>query len=487
MADGGQFVNHCEDNDGERSNCSKPKVLGSGEFFKVESLNRPAHNLRILMKSLLCLVTLAASLGLVEAANWPHWRGPHFDGSTDEKNLPVEFSKTQNVTWSATLPGTSAATPIIWENRVFLSSSDQSIKGMRALCLDRQTGKVLWNQEVGVGYSYDNMSNFASPSPVTDGNVVVFLYGNGEVAAFDFAGKKLWGRNLQKDYGPFAYQWTYGASPTIFDKQLFIQVLNRDEPVHGRGRADGPIDSYILSLDPQTGKEIWRHARPSDARQESHEAYSTPIPFEHNGRTELLIAGGDCITGHSLKDGAELWRWGTWNPERITHWRLVPSPVAGKGIVLVCAPKGSPVYAFKAGAKGTQDDSVLAWKSSESDVATPLFYKGKFYIVRGEQRPCISRVDPATGKVEWTGDLEDHTKIESSPLGADDKIYFQNFKGNVFIVAADTSFKLLKTIPMGDEGDSQNRSSIAASSGHLFIRTGHTLYCIGGAAKVAGK
>jgi outer membrane protein assembly factor BamB len=443
------------------------------------------------MKSLLIAVAALASVLLTQAGNWPHWRGPHFDGSADEKNLPVEFSKTQNVIWSAPMPDTSAATPVIWQDHVFISSADQKVKGMRAMALDRKSGKVLWSQEVGVGYSYDDKSNFASPSPVTDGQVVVFLYGNGEVAAFDFAGKKLWGRNLQKDYGPFAYQWTYGASPTIYEKQVLIQVLDRNEPVHGRGRTDGPNESYILAIEPQTGKELWRHVRPSDARQESQEAYSTVIPFQNNGRAELLVAGGDCITGHDPKNGAELWRWGTWNPERITHWRLVPSPVTGNGIILVSAPKGSPVYAFKAGAKGKQTDSVLAWKSSErdvsSDVATPLFYKGKFYVVHGEQRPSISRVDPATGKVDWTGDLENRTKIESSPTGADDKIYFQNFHGDDFVVGAEEKFKLLKAIPMGDEGDSQNRSSIAASDGQLFLRTGHTLYCIGAPAKVAGK
>jgi outer membrane protein assembly factor BamB len=443
------------------------------------------------MKSLVGLLAISLFVTHSFAGNWPHWRGPHFDGSTDEKNLPAEFSKTQGVAWKASLPGSSAATPIIWEDRVFLSCADEQSKGMRALCLDRKSGKILWNQEVGAGYNYDEKSNFASPSPVTDGNVAVFLYGNGEVAAFDLAGKKLWGKSLQKEYGAFAYQWTYGASPTIYDKQVLIQVLNRNQPVHGRGKTDGPIDSYILSLEPQTGKELWRHVRPSDAKQESQEAYSSVIPFEHNGRTELLVAGGDCITGHNSKDGTELWRWGTWNPERITHWRLVPSPVAGNGIILACAPKGSPVYAFKAGAKGTQTDSVLAWKSSErevsSDVATPLFYKGKFYILRGEQRPTISRVDPTTGKVEWMGEIENRTKIESSPTGADDKIYFQNFHGDVFVVGTGDSFKLISTVPMGDEGDSQNRSSIAAAAGQLFIRTGHTLYCVGGGAKVAEK
>jgi outer membrane protein assembly factor BamB len=144
---------------------------------------------------------------------------------------------------------------------------------------------------------------------------------------------------------------------------LYVQVLQRDEPVHGRGKTDGPIDSYLLALDLGTGKEIWKQARPSDAKSESHEAYSTPIPFEHQGRKEILITGGDCITGHDAATGAELWRWGTWNPNKITHWRLVPSPVSGGGVVLACAPKGSPVFAFKAGAKGTQTDSVLAGKS----------------------------------------------------------------------------------------------------------------------------
>ncbi len=436
------------------------------------------------MEKLLFACALALLPLSTRAENWPQWRGPFFNGASSEKDLPVEFSRTSNVKWVAPLPGTSAATPIIWEDHVFVSSLEERTKTLHALALDRASGKFLWDQEVAVGYGHDDKSNFASPSPVTDGKVVVFLYGNGEVAAFDFAGKKLWSRNLEKDYGQFAYQWTYGASPTLYDGKLFLQVLQRDEPVHGRGRSEGPIDSYLLAVEPQTGKSLWKHTRQSEAHMESHEAYSTPIPFQHNGRTELLVTGGDSVTGHSLKDGEELWRWGTWNPTRITHWRLVTSPVAGGGVVVVCAPKGSPIYACKAGAKGRQDDAVLAWKSSDrevtSDVSTPLFYKGRFYVLKGEQRPSISRVEPATGKVEWSGELDSRIKIEASPTGADDKIYFQNFRGEVFVVAAGDQFKVLKTIPMGDEGDDQLRSSIAVSQGELFIRTGHKLYCVAG-------
>jgi outer membrane protein assembly factor BamB len=423
----------------------------------------------------LILFTLGAA-----AENWPHWRGPYFNGSTTEKDLPVQFSKTENIKWVIELPGPSAATAIIWNDHVFVSSTDEKAKSLRALALDRKTGQVRWNQEVSPGFSQDNYSNFASPSPATDGQTVVFLYGNGELAGFDFSGKKLWSRSLQKDYGQFAYQWTYGASPTFYEGKVYLQVLHRNEPVHGRGVADGK--SYLLALEPATGKTIWKHDRPNEAQKESQEAYSTPIPFEYKGRKELLITGGDCISGHSIKDGAELWRWGTWNPTRISHWRLVPSAVAGDGVVLACGPKGSPIFACKAGANGNQDDSGLAWKSTDkaisSDVATPLFYKNRFYVLRGENRN-FSRVVPETGKVEWSGELENRPKIESSPTAADDKIYFQNFKGEVFVVAAGDQFKLLNTVPMGDEGDDRLRASIAISQGNLFIRTGRKLYCVG--------
>ncbi|MSU58933.1 MAG: hypothetical protein EXS35_12335 [Pedosphaera sp.] len=433
---------------------------------------------------LLLVAALAAAFASVSAhaGNWAHWRGPQFNGSSPEKNLPDDFSKTNNVKWVAGLPGPSAATPIVWGDTVFISSTDSKTKTLRALAFNRKTGKELWSHEITQAFGQDNNSNFASPSPTTDGKLVYFLYGTGDLVAFDFKGRKVWSRNLEKDYGQFAYQWTYGASPTLFDGRLYLQVLNRDVPVHGRGRKDGPIDSYLLALEPKTGKEIWKHVRPSDAAQESKEAYSTPIPFTVKGVSEILISGGDCLTGHDAKTGRELWRWGSWNPTRIGHWRLVPSPVGTETGAVVCAPKGEPVFTVKHGLKGNLDDSALAWTSAErevsSDVSTPLYYQGRLYILNGEKR-TIARVDPATGKPDWIGDLNSRIKIESSATAADGKIYFQNFKGEVFIVAAEKEFKLVRTIPMGDDGDDRLRAAIALADGNLFIRTGSKLYCIG--------
>ena len=440
------------------------------------------------MKAITLFFCAALAATLVPAAaraeNWPHWRGPNFDGSSSEKNLPDNFSRTENVKWVAELPGPSAATPIIWGDTVFVSSTDLRTKTLRAVALDRKTGKELWNQECGVGFQKDDRSNYSSPSPTTDGKLVFFYYGNGDLAAFDFAGQKIWSRNIQKDYGSFAFQWTYSTSPTLYDGKLFIQVLQRDVPVRGGGRTEGPNDSYLLALDPRSGKELWKHVRPSEAVAESREAFTTPIPYTHAGREELLIVGGDCITGHDPKTGAELWRWGTWNPQKISHWRLVPSAAAGAGVALASAPKGSPIYAVKLGRKGKLTDADLAWTSTErevsTDVCTPLYYQDKFWIVAGErQTKAISSVDPASGKLLWTGELEPRAKIECSPTGADGKIYFMNFKGEVFVVEAGKEFKLLNTIPMGDPGDDSLRSAIAVSQGNLFIRTGGKLYCVG--------
>lgn len=432
----------------------------------------------------------------LHADNWPQWRGPNFNGSSDERNIPATFSRTENVLWSAPMPGPSGASPVVWGDYVFVASTDDTAKTCVALAFDRKTGKQLWNVKVADGQGRDRMSTFSNSSPVTDGKHVWFFYGNGELVCFTVDGKEVWRRNIEKDYGQFCFQWTFSSSPLLHDGRLYLQVLQRDVPVNGRGRSNGPNESYLLAMDPATGKELWRTLRPADASQESLEAFSTPTPYKHNGREELLIVGGDCISGHDPKTGMEYWRWGTWNPTRIGHWRLVPSPTAGAGVVLACAPKDAPVYAVKLGGKGTLSNSDLAWQSyvqnSEdaskaarsldvrelsSDVPTPLFYQGRFYILNGGKKKLLC-VEPS-GKVVWTGDLKGKGIFQATPTAADGKIFMMNFPGEVFVVEAGGSeFKLLHTAEMA-EGENNLRSAIPISQGHLFIRTSKTLYCIG--------
>ncbi len=437
-----------------------------------------------------------ALLPSINAENWAQWRGPNFNGSTSEKNIPATFSRTEGVVWTAPLPGPSGATPVVWDDYVFVSSSDDVAKTCVAIAIDRKSGKELWRVKMTEGAGRDRMSTFSNSSPVTDGKHVWFFYGTGDLACFDMAGKEIWRRNIEKDYGQFAFQWTFSSSPLLFDGRLYLQVLQRNKPVNGRGQKDGPNDSYLLALDPATGKELWKVLRPSEAEAESLEAFSTPVPYTHDGRTELLITGGDCISGADPKTGRELWRWGTWNPTRIGHWRLVPSPSAGAGIALACGPKDSPIYAVKLGGNGTLANTDLAWQSYvqttedadkaarsldireiSSDVPTPLFYEGKFYILNGNKKKLIC-MEP-DGKVVWTGDLKGKGIFQSSPTAADGKIYMMNFAGEVFVVQAGGSeFKLLHTAEMA-EGENTLRAAIPISQGQLFIRTAKMLYCVG--------
>ncbi|MEZ5305081.1 MAG: PQQ-binding-like beta-propeller repeat protein [Verrucomicrobiales bacterium] len=422
------------------------------------------------------------SLAAAADPQWGNWRGPNYDGSSPETGLPEKFSKEENVAWSADMPGPAASTPAIAGDRVFVSSADPKTEKLWALCLDRKTGKELWKKEVGKGFQQDNRSNYASPSPVTDGKIVVFFYGTADLVCFDVAGDEIWARNIQKDHGDFAFLWTFSSSPLLHGGKLYLQVLQRDTAVSGRGKPEGN-ESYLLAMDPATGKDLWKHVRPADAVSESLEAFSTPMPYTHGGREELIIAGGDCITGHDPETGKEIWRWGTWNPEKIGHWRLVPSPVAGAGVALACAPKGAPVYAVKLGGSGKAE---VAWTSEAnkdvtSDVATPLFYDGKFYILAGEKRDkTLSCVDPKSGKVIWSGVIPSRAKMETSPTGADGKIYLMSHSGEVYVVKAGGSeFKILHQTDMGERGDADTRSSIAAANGQLFIRTNAKLFCIG--------
>ena len=441
------------------------------------------------LSRLLLLLALAA-LTPVQAENWPNWRGPAQNGTSPETGLPVKFSRTEGVAWAADVPGMSASVPVVWGDKVFLTAPIAEEQKLVGLCYDAKTGKELWRRTVSEGGpQWDNKSTLASPSPATDGERVVFLFADAVVAAYGLDGSLQWQRDLKQTHGAFATQWTYGSSPLLDGGKLYIQVLQRDEVFDFQGFQKGTpgkdMASYVLALDPATGKDLWKVVRPSDAVAESLEGFSSPVTHDVNGQRQLLIVGGDCITGHDAATGKELWRWGTWNTEKIGHWRLVPSVVAGDGIALACAPKKNPIYAVKLGASGTAE---VAWvsdpKDASSDVSTPAYHDGKFYVLDSDRR-TLSCVEAKTGKRVWQGDLGSKAKFEGSPTVADGKVYMTNFWGEVYVARAGGSqFELLSVNAMGDgskpNGDASSvRSSIAVADGALFIRTQDKLFRVG--------
>lgn len=432
-------------------------------------------------KFVLLLAMLVLLPSWARGEDWLQWRGPAMNGSTSEKGLPDKLDPEGNVLWKIDLPGYGASTPIIWENRLFLTAVDSKSQKLLALCFDNTTGKTLWQREIGEGVPANARGhNTASPSPITDGKTVWFFFASGELVAFDIEGKKLWERNLVTEYGPFHIKWLYASSPLLYEGKLFVQVLHRDVPPNGPpivGAA--PAESYLLAIDPASGKNIYRHIRPNKALAESKESYATPIAWDSGGRKEIILVGADVVTGHNPDTGEEYWRLGGWNTRNSGNYRVVATPVVMGSNLLVCSPHPLGfTIAIKPGGSGDITATHKLWEISttKSDVPSPLVYENDLFILDGDFRKGVSRLDPATGQVKWFTPIESRAVFRSSPTAADGKVYTINENGEVWVLATGDG-KILSNTTLATEG--QARGSIVASAGKLFVRTGSTLYCFG--------
>jgi outer membrane protein assembly factor BamB len=311
---------------------------------------------------------------------------------------------------------------------------------------------------------------------VADASRVYALFATGALAAFDHEGKPVWSRNLAADYGAFSVMWIYGASPLLLGDRLIIPVLQRTPVPRDYGFAqDGKAerDSFLLCLDAATGTNLWRQIRKSEAVEETQEAYTTPIPWQRGGKTEILLFGANHLTAHDPASGAELWRSVDLNPSHERWWRVVPSPVAASDLVIVCNPKRAPVHALRPGADRS---AAIAWSFSDfpSDCVTPLLYRGRLYVLDGD-RQMMTCLDPASGRKLWEGSLGVRDIFRASPTGADGRVYCLSEKGNTVVLEAGEEFKILATNWLGDE---PVRSSIPVADGRVYIRTASTLWCV---------
>ena len=249
------------------------------------------------------------------ATDWPQWRGPFFNGSTDERDVPASWSKTEGVAWVSPLPGPSGATPVISNGRVFVTSTVKGTPGFRGVvlrCQDRQ-GAVAKAARAPIPAS-SPATTWRRPRPLTDGKSVFFLYGDGTLLGFDFEGKELWSRNIEKEYGNLALQFGYSNSPVLYEGKLYITVIRRDKPYRDPPAAE---PAGFVPRGPRSGhgKTLWKQPRKTNAFDEGMETYSTLMPFARNGKVELLMTGGDFVTAHDPATGKELWRFEYWTGE----------------------------------------------------------------------------------------------------------------------------------------------------------------------------
>jgi len=425
------------------------------------------------MAQMVCILALIPLT--VHADNWPQWRGPNQNGVSTATNLPSSWTIEDNMIWKTELPSWSGSTPIIWGDRIFLTSPspaqspEQQEPGgpeIYILCINRKDGSEIWRYKLDEGNRLWRKQNNTSPSPITDGNHVWVVTGNGVVTNLDMDGKVIWMRNLQKDYGNFGLNWGYASSPILYKGKLIIEVL------HGM-RTDDP--SYIVALNAKDGKEIWREERATDAMRESPDAYTTPVLLEHNGETQIVITGGDYVTGHNPDTGSEIWRAGGLNPEQRGNYRIVASPVAIDNMIY--APtRQRPLLALPAGEKGDISDKVVwKWDSAGApDVPTPACDGKYFYMV--DDRGRATCLDAKTGEVIWGPERTAQGTVSSSPLVADGKVFLLNENAVTTVLSAGPEFKLLSTNEL--DGTYTLSTPVAVGS-QLFIRTATHLYCIG--------
>ena len=397
----------------------------------------------------LTLLTLSVS-GPTNAENWPGWRGPTGMGISGESNLPVEWSKANNIRWKVELQGAGVSAPVVWGERVFLTASDGRLNDrLHVFCYHRQDGKLLWHSRFFGTAPTDLFApgGMAVPTPVTDGKHLFTLFGTGDLMCLDFAGKPVWIRSLAQEYGPFRNRWGMGTSPILVGDNLIVQV-------------DHWSQSYLLCVDAKTGANRWKTDRDASVN------WSSPLTVKFKDHDELIVLGTYRAMGYDLETGSERWH------VRGMGMQCIPSPIV-EGNVLVAA-SGENTMAIKLdGKSGNLTDSNMLWinKKAAAYLPSPVLYKGLVYIAG--DRGINTCLDAAKGTVVWKKRLGD--QYYASPVAGDGKVYFPSKEGIVFVVKAGPQYEVLAKNDMG-EGIV---ASLAISDGQVFLRGEKHLFCIG--------
>ena len=420
----------------------------------------PKRFLAVLTASCLALVAT------LHAENWPAWRGPQANGISSEKELPTKWSTTENIAWKLPMPSRSGATPIIWNDHIFLNVATAMQSGdLQLWAVDRKKGVPMWKRPLGSGNNQQRKQNMSTPSPVTDGTTVWVMTGTGILKAFDFKGTELWMRDVQKDYGTFGLNWGYASSPLLHQGALYIQVL------HGM-KTDDP--SYLMKVDGKSGKTVWKIDRPTKAIEESPDAYTTPLLVRTGKTAEIAVTGGDIVTGHDPETGKELWRANGLNPSNDPYYRIVASSIVA-GDLIIAPTRNRPMLALKPGGAGDVTQSHKAWSFDLGpDVPSPVSDGKLVYVVR--DNGVVHALDLKTGAVVWGPQRLKTGAYSSSPVLADGKLYITSEnEGMTSVFTAGPKFEVVAENSLDD----YCLASPAVSNGQIFIRTDKFLWAIG--------
>ena len=416
-----------------------------------------------LSASLLAVVLFSLALR-AKAENWPGFRGPTHQGHSSETGLPLKWSATENIAWKTEVPGESWSSPIVWNDRVFLTTATDNGESCRVLAFDRATGAPLWNREVfrQITRKKEGRNSYASPTPCTDGDRVYACFGDGSFAAVDFTGQTVWTNRSHPFYG----QHGLGTSPILHDGLL---VMARDGSSDGEDKTVGwqkPWDqSYVVALDAKTGVQRWKSGRGL-----SRISHGVPaIWTAPDGRKQVVSEAGDVVQGFDLLTGERRWS------STVVGEGKVPSVVLGDGLVFTAGGWGGreSIKAFRLGGSGDLGETNLAWEQRKGMPKVPSMLFVRPHLFALTDGGIVSCLKADRGELVWQERIGGNHS--ASPVTAEGRIYFLGDDGETTVIAAGPEFQVRARNPIGEKV----QASLAIAGGHLYLRTEKHLFAVG--------
>lgn len=403
------------------------------------------------------LFVLPSSAWLLPSAvaddNWPAWRGPRGDGTSDDVAVPLEWNATpgaeRNLAWKAPLAGSGHASPIVWGDAVFVAAADDATQERTLTRLDRRDGHEVWRRTVLTTplEEHHPLNGYASSTPATDGERIYVSFLDRDVmfvAAYDFAGREVWAVRP----GPFASKHGYCSSPVLFDDLVLVN-----------GDHDG--ESFLAALDRSTGATRWKVARENHTR-----SYSVPLVRTIGGAEQLLLSGNKCVAGYDPRTGRQLWTYA--GPTE----QFVASVVTqGDVVLLTCGYPERHIMALRPG-DGVLTESSVVWRTTRGAAYVPSpILVGELFFVVGDNG-IVNCFRASTGEVLWTQRVGQ--AVSASLVAAGPRVYCTDDEGLTTVFAAEPEFRRLAENPLGEPV----RASAAISDGCLFLRGDRHLFCI---------
>jgi outer membrane protein assembly factor BamB len=439
--------------------------------------------------TLLCILTVPAQKQIAQD-NWPSFRGLHAAGVAENQNLPENWDveKGIGIKWKTHIPGLAHSSPVVWGDRLSVTtamssrhkasfkpglygdgdaSDDRSFHRLKVYCLDKNTGKILWEQTAFEGFPIDKRhikSTYANSTPATDGRYIIALFGSQGLYAFDLNGRQVWKKDLGRmDLGAYDvpdYEWGPASSPIIYKDLVIVQC-------------DQQKGSFLTAVKIKTGETVWKTPR------EELPSWGTPTIYPGKERVELITNASNFIRGYDPETGEELWRLG--GSSKIT----APTPVFSGNLMVVASGRRPemPIFAIRAGAsgditlkEGETSNKHVVWARQKSGpyMPTPIIYQGYLYILRNQG--FLACYDLATGEEKYVERIPHQgSGFSASPIVVDARIYLPSEDGDIFVVKAGPKFELLGKNSMGQ----LLMATPAVSGGMMFVRAQYDLFAIG--------